>query len=79
MSGSYRMVVDDTGEFTNLDLVENLGDAYETIEECVDMIQQLTGGDRQKIHQAWLEGHFKKRCPPENIPLATFDLFWGEE
>ena len=40
------------------------------------LIQYLTGGDRVKIYEAWLEGHFKPHCPPENLPLATFERFW---
>lgn len=64
MAGSYRHVADwKTGEFKGLRLVENGIDRYEAIEECVDMIQFLTGGDPRKIHEAWLMGHCMKRIP----------------
>lgn len=79
MAGSYRMIVDDNGDFCGIDLIENLGDAYEALEECFEMIRWLTGGDKQKIHQAWLEGYFKKHCPPENLRLADYARFWLEE
>lgn len=78
MAGSYRHITNADGSFRGADLIDNLGDAYEALEECYDMIQQLTGGDKKKIHKAWLEGHFKKRCPPENLPMATFERFWEE-
>ena len=78
MAGSYRHITDADGAFIGVALIDNLGDAHEALEECHDMIQQLTGGDKKKIYEAWLEGHFKKRCPPENLPLATFEGFWEE-
>lgn len=34
------------------DMIENLGDAYEAIEECYGMVMYLTGGDRAKIEEA---------------------------
>jgi hypothetical protein len=76
MAGSYRHITTSTNEFRGTELIGNLGDAYEALEECYDMIQWLTGGDLQHIHEAWLHGHFDKYCPPENLPLATFDRFW---
>lgn len=79
MAGSYQHIVRSDGSFQGTELIDNLGDAYEALEECYDMIQQLTGGDKTRIYEAWLEGHFKKRYPPENLPMVTFDWFWRDD
>lgn len=79
MAGSYRHVTDQNGQFKGLDSIDNLGDAYEAIEEMHDMIAQLTGGDRQKIFEAWRDGHIRKRLPnrlAEEPAIFTFDRFW---
>ena len=77
MAGSYRHITNDDGSL-RLDLIENLRDAGEALEECYHMIQWLTGGDKRRIHEAWLEGYFKPHCPPENLPLATYEQFWED-
>lgn len=79
MAGSYRMIINEDGGFCGTDLIEGLGDAYEALEECYEMIQYLTGGDKRKIYEAWLGGYFKKHCPLENLPLATYERFWKLE
>lgn len=83
MSGSYRHVVDSHNNFRGLDSIDNLGDAYEAIEEMYDMIQYLSGGDLRKIHEAWRDGHYGKRMPnrvAEEPELFTFRDFWdGDE
>ena len=79
MAGSYRHIVEDDGSFRGMDLIENLGDAHEALKECYEMIQYLTGGNKEKIYTAWLEGYFKKCCPLENLPLATYERFWGSD
>ena len=79
MAGSYRHVTDNKGNFTGMDLIDNLGDAHEALEECCDMILWLAGGDRQKIFEAHKEGHGRKRCPPENMYLFTFEDFWHDD
>ena len=63
MAGSYSDVTNSKGEFIGMDLIDNLGDAHEAFEECVDMIQHLTGGDDEKVWKAWKEGYCKKRLP----------------
>ena len=77
MAGSYRHITKSDGSFRGVDLIENLGDAFEALEECHEMIQCLTGGDKTKIFQAWREGYFKKHCPPENNP-GTVEEFWED-
>ena len=63
MAGSYKHIINRDGEFTGTELIDNLGDAYEALEECYDMIQYLSDGDRTQIHDAWLNGHIRKRNP----------------
>jgi hypothetical protein len=49
MAGSYSHAVTDTGQLRNIHFMgiaaENLGDAYETIEEMYGMIWLLAHGD----------------------------------
>lgn len=81
MAGSYRHVVDHNNEFKGTDSIENLGDAYEALEEMYDMIQYLSGGDKQKIFEAFREGHCRKRIPPENMTLpwvADSKRYWKD-
>lgn len=76
MAGSYKHVVDSNNKFIGLDLIENLGDAYECIEEMYQVIQKLSGGDKQRIYEAWLHSG---AIHPENIPSMTPERFWGNE
>jgi hypothetical protein len=79
MAGSYRHVTDQNGRFKGLDSIDNLGDAYEAIEEMHDMIMHLAGGDQNKIHEAWRDGHVAKRMPErlaEEPGLFTYEEFW---
>jgi hypothetical protein len=57
MAGSYYHITDDEGKFIGTELIDNLGDAYEALEECYGMIMYLTGGDKDKISDAEL--HYK--------------------
>jgi hypothetical protein len=56
MAGSYAHVVDKRGRLLNnrnlVQMIENLGDAYEAIEEMYGMIWYLAGGDEVKVEQA---------------------------
>lgn len=80
MAGSYRHLVDGDNNLhgDNHPHIGDLRDATECIDELFAMIQFLTGGDQTKIHEAWLEGYFKPNCPPENLPMATYEKFWQE-
>lgn len=82
MAGSYRHCVSDDGNFLGTDLIDNLGDAYEALEEMYDMIQFLTDGDRHAIFEAWRDGHIKKRLPKrlaEEPKLFTEERFWDRD
>lgn len=76
MAGSYRHITNTDGTFRGTDLLENLGDASEAVEEMYAMIVWLTNGDKLKIHEAYVEGYFKKHCPLENLPLVSYERFW---
>jgi hypothetical protein len=89
MSGSYLHVTNSDASFRGLDLIENLGDAYEAIEEMHNMIawlaDRVAGFDRSldtpkaAIHAAWRYGHPR---PPENTAdesLAGYEAFWSDD
>jgi hypothetical protein len=77
MAGSYRHITNGKNEFIGIDLIDNLGDAWEALEECYLMIKQLTGNDKQKIYKAWYEGVLGL-SPNVNSPKFTYDRFWEE-
>ena len=57
MAGSYNHIINKrTGGLLKPEkmegMIENLGDAYEAIEECFWMIQVLADGDKKTIHEA---------------------------
>ena len=56
MAGSYRHVTNKNGKLRSnvefLNYIENLGDAYEAIEEMYYMIQYLSNGDADSINEA---------------------------
>lgn len=64
MAGSYRHITNDDGSFRGIDLIDDLGDAYEALEECYLMIQFLTGGDKAKIDEA----HARATHHPAEVP-----------
>jgi len=44
MAGSLSHIVGDDGRFS-MDTIDNLGDAHEALEECFDIILELSKGD----------------------------------
>jgi hypothetical protein len=52
MAGSLNHITSDDGEFIGIDLIDNLGDAYEALEDCFHLIAILSGGDKDKINTA---------------------------
>lgn len=58
MAGSLNHIVDhETGEYRE-ELIENLGDAYEALEECYHIIRKLTKGDIEKVNAVCRELNF---------------------
>lgn len=55
MAGSYSHIVDKDNKFKGVELIENLGDAYEALEECWHIIDILSGSDKDKINEAYYE------------------------
>lgn len=41
MAGSLNHIVDNDGQFT-IDLIDDMGDAYEALEECFHIVHRLT-------------------------------------
>jgi hypothetical protein len=58
MAGSYLHAVTNSGKLRRSQdigiAVENLGDAYETLEEFYGMVWFLAGGDAEKVEEARL-------------------------
>lgn len=56
MAGSYHHVTDENGKLRSnedfINYIENLGDAYEAIEEMYYMIQYLSNGDADSINDS---------------------------
>ena len=77
MAGSYKHCVDERGFLLEEPLLDNLGDAFEAVEEMYDMIEFLTGGDKRKIWEAHL-AHLKKRYPhfDEIAQINSFESYW---
>ena len=73
MAGSYRHIVTKDNKFKGVKNIDNLGDAYEALEECYEFIQILTGGDKDKlveIHQEYL------RRKGGNVEYAKMYDYW---
>lgn len=91
MAGSYRHVTNSDGTFRGFDLVENGGDAAETIDEMWKMIDWLArrlneraGSNpdhRVQIYEAWLEGYLRPlgNGNADNPRLASFERFWSDD
>ena len=89
MAGSYRHLLDKNGDFQDFRFIsgrtlgkttlgiERLMLELRILDEKATMLEDLTGGDRQKIFEAWKEGYFKRFCPPENNP-GTAEDFWED-
>lgn len=80
MAGSFRHIIHHDGSFRGVELIDDGRgrDAYEALEECYDMLMYLTGGDRQKLFEAWRDGHLAKACP-SNVPSQTLERWWPKE
>ena len=78
MAGSYRHITDENNEFIGCEHIENLGDAHEALEEMYHMIDYLTGGDKAKIHAAWVNGYGRKFLPRGNAEKTTYQDFWED-
>ena len=92
MAGSYRHCVNADSKFIGIDLIDNLGDAHEALEEMYDMIEYLSdlnadlmrpGDAKARIHEAWLNGHIKKRYGQAHIDqdpkVFSYERFWESD
>ena len=60
MAGSYNHIVDEHNNFIGTDLLDNMGDAYEALEECYKIIQSLSCWDVSSIQEAIDDLHRQK-------------------
>ena len=63
MAGSFNHVAyfrDGKLRFRGLELIEDIGDAYEAIEEMFDMIEHLCRGDIEQLRAAHKAHCFKR-------------------
>ncbi len=51
MAGSLNHIVGSDGKF-KMDTIENLGDAWEALEECFELILHLAKGDTKIVSRA---------------------------
>jgi hypothetical protein len=51
MAGSYNHITTAKGKFRGTQLIDNLGDAYEALEECYGMIWALAHGWDAQLQQ----------------------------
>ena len=82
MAGSYHHCIqvlrDGTYRFRGVELLDNLGDAYQALEEMFDMIEHLSGGDRQRILEAH-EAHCRKRYGGVHYRQSVEQFFGFDE
>ena len=82
MAGSYHHCIqvrkDGTIRFRGVELIDHLGDAYEALEEMFDMIEHLSGGDKQRILEAH-EAHCRKRCGGVHYKQTAEQFFAYDE
>jgi anti-sigma regulatory factor (Ser/Thr protein kinase) len=77
MAGSYNHIVTDFGRLRNnvsfVDMIENLGDAYEMAEELYGMIWFLAAGDSARVEDA--RQRFKQglKMSPGVQPMSAAD------
>ncbi len=48
MAGSFKHVVDDTGSYRGVDLLENMGDMHEAVEQMAFMLLFISRSDDGK-------------------------------
>lgn len=73
MAGSLNHIVDDDGRFS-MDTIENLGDAWEALEECYAIIYHLAGGDSAKVSAVCNAHGFVDPWYPTEDPKAPMTL-----
>jgi len=76
MAGSFHHIIDPQDlSFRGTEFIENLGDAYEALEECYYMIMHLTKGNKKTIFEAYRDGYAKKN----KLPAGTYKQYWQSE
>lgn len=82
MAGSFRHVVDKDLKFRGCESLDHLGDASEALQEFYDMVMYLSGGDKEKLYDAWRNGHIVKRYTRAGsaglMGVRGIDSFWED-
>lgn len=77
MAGSYHHCIkvhkDGTYSFRGVELLDHLGDAHEALQEMFDVIEVLSGGDKQRILDAL------KKCGAVHANESVEDYFEYDE
>ena len=73
MGGGYIHLTDSDNNFIGTDTIENLGDASEALEECYEIIKELSGGSKEAIYEAAKRAH--SRGFPD-CTLGSFEEYW---
>lgn len=77
MAGSYKHVTTENGELISngkfAEMIENIGDAYEVVEEMYHMIQFLARGDKDKIEKARKQIYEKRKMLITDLDIATVE------
>lgn len=77
MAGSYKHVTTKNGKLISNEkfpeMIENLGDAYEAVEEMYHMIQFLSRGDKNKIEKARKQTYKKRKIRITDLDIATVE------
>lgn len=77
MAGSYRHITNSENEFIGLDLIDNLCDAYGALEECYQIIRELSEGDKSKIFEAQKAALLKSQTVNHDyIKSRTEEDYW---
>lgn len=62
MAGSYRHIINKDGSFCGTDLLDHMGDAYEALEDCYNIIQKLKKRKKTKSPIEKFEAAMKRRA-----------------
>ena len=76
MTGSYGHCINHIGAFIGVKHLDNLGDAYEALEEMYWMLQYFSGGNKERLFEAYKEGYCRTHIPPDNMYLITLEDFY---
>ena len=66
MAGSLNHIIDSDGTFT-MDLIDNLGEAHEALEECFNLIIELSEGNMLLVSRACRACNYPDPYDPDSV------------